>query len=174
MASPITWQQDSDNPDNAQNLSLIGQWWEKLDSQEVSWQQRILPSNGDIDELDWSSQRFDEKISLQKPQMRGITLYWYSPSFKDERSTTPRQLTLDMTKGDLYIYPQSQTQLVIRINKPQIVFQTVEVNDPLIVGNSVGDNYVLLLRDKQQQLQVKITLTPHSLQQLLASLPQNP
>ncbi len=70
MASLITWQQDSNHPDNAQNLALIGQWWENLDLQEILWQQRILPSSGDLEDIDWSEQRFDEKISLHKPQMR--------------------------------------------------------------------------------------------------------
>lgn len=172
MASPITWQQDSSNPDNGNNLSLISQWWEKLNLQEISWQQRIIPTNGDINEIDWNSQRFDEKLTLQRPQMRGITLYWCKSSLKEEQSTTPRQLTLDMTTGDLYIYPQSQPQLVIRVNKPQIIYQTIEVKDPLIVGNSLEDNYVLLLRDKQQKLQIKITLSQSSLSQLLNSLPK--
>lgn len=170
MTSSITWQQDSDNPDNGKNLSLISQWWEQLNLQEISWQQRIIPSSGEINEIDWSSQGFDEKLTLQTPKIRGITLYWSKSSLKDEQSTTPRQLTLDMTRGDLYIYPQSQPQLVIRVNKPQIIYQTIEVKDPLIVGNTVGDNYILLLRDKQQQLQIKITLTKNSLNQLLTNL----
>lgn len=172
MTSPITWQQDSNNPDNGKNLSLISQWWENLNLQEISWQQRIIPLNNNLDEIDWNSQRFDEKLTLQTPNMRGITLYWFKSSLKEEQNTTPRQLTLDIDKGDLYIYPQSQPQLVIRVNKPQIVYQTVEVKDPLIVGNSVGDKYILLLRDKQQQLQVKITLSQSSLSQLLNSLPK--
>ncbi|ACK73570.1 conserved hypothetical protein [Gloeothece citriformis PCC 7424] len=172
MASPIIWQKDSNNPDNGNNLSLISQWWENLNLQQVSWQQRILPPNEDINEIDWNSQRFDEKLTLQNPNIRGITLYWFKSSLKEEQSTTPRKLMLDMSNGNLYIYPQSQPQLVVRINKPQVKYQTLEFKDPLIVGDIVGENFVMLLRDKEQQLQVKITLSPSSLSQLLNSIPQ--
>lgn len=172
MASQIIWQPESNNPDNPNYLALISQWWEKLDSQEILWQQRLIPPSEELTDIDWNQQGFDEKLSLKSPQVRGITLYWRKPTLKDEINTTPRKLILDINKGDLYIYPQSQPQLVIRVNKPQIVYQTIEIKDPLIVGNQAGENYILMLRDKEQQLQVKITLSPNSLRQLMDNLPQ--
>jgi hypothetical protein len=170
MSSIITWQPNSGNRQNAENFTLISQWWEQLHSQEINWQQRLLPSTGDVEESEWATQRFDEKLSLQSPQVRGITFYWHQGG--EERNITPRKLSLDITKGELDIYPQSQTQLVIRVSKTQIIYQNIELTNPLIVGNQVGDNYILLLRDKSQKLQVKITLNYQNLQQLLESLPK--
>ncbi len=173
MSAQIVWQSDSNNPKNPEHLALITQWWEKQNLVEITWQQRIIPPNGELSDIDWNPQRFDEKLTLKMPQIRGITLYWYKSTSEDERNTTPRKLILDITKGELYIYPASQPQLVIRVSKPQIVYQTIELNNPLIAASTVDDNYVVLMRDKQQQLQVKVTLSADSLHQLLDSLPKD-
>lgn len=171
MSSLITWKQNGTNPENMDNLTLISEWWEKLHLQEVLWQQRLIPINGNLDQIDWSGQRFDERLALQKPQIRGITLYWYKSTLDQELSTTVSQLTLNIITGELFVYPQSQPQLLIKITKPQLVYQTIEIHNPLSVGNTTGDKYILLLRDKEQQLQVKITLNEESLRQLRDNLP---
>jgi hypothetical protein len=171
MPTKIVWQQDSKNPDNVDNFAFISQWWENLNAQEVAWQQRLIPESGNLDAINWEPQQFDEKFVLQLPEIRGITLYWYKPGVDAERSITARKLELDKTGQQLYLYPQSQPQLVIRIGKPKIVYQTIELKDPLIVGKSLGDNCLLLLRDPQQQIEIKLTLSRKSLGQLLESLP---
>ncbi|AFY76411.1 MAG: hypothetical protein IGR93_01400 [Hydrococcus sp. C42_A2020_068] len=171
MPTKIVWQQDSSQPDNANNFTAIKQWWAALNAKEVAWQQRLIPESGNPDEIDWDSQRFDEKFALQLPEIRGITLYWYKPGSEGTRNITAKKLELDTARQKLYIYPLSQPQLVIRVGKPDIIYQTIELKDPLIAGTSVGDNCVLLLRDSRQQIEVKLTLSRASLGKLLENLP---
>jgi len=59
----------------------------------------------------------------------------------------------------LRIYPQSQQNLIVRVTLPEVKYQMIELSDPDI---AVGKR-VILLRDKQQQLEVKITLSPDQL-----------
>ncbi|MGK7874562.1 MAG: hypothetical protein AB4426_15010 [Xenococcaceae cyanobacterium] len=171
METKIIWQQNSSYPDNADNFATISQWWENLNGQEIAFAQRLIPTSGNLDEIDWESQRFDEKFALQMPQIRGITLYWQKPDSEEERNITADKLELDTARQQLYIYPQSQPQLVIRVGIPEIIYQTIELKDPQIAGTSVGENCILLLRDRQQQLEVKLTLSRKSLGQLLENLP---
>jgi hypothetical protein len=171
MPTKIVWQQDSSQPDNANNFAAIKQWWADLNAKEVAWQQRLIPESGNPDEIDWDSQRFDEKFALQLPEIRGITLYWYKLGSEGTRNITAKKLELDTARQKLYIYPLSQPQLVIRVGKPDIIYQTIELKDPLIAGTSVGDNCVLLLRDSKQQIEVKLTLNRTSLGKLLENLP---
>ncbi|NEP13058.1 MAG: hypothetical protein F6K14_23205 [Symploca sp. SIO2C1] len=166
MEPLIIWQQNSDNPENGSNFATIQQWWANLNNQQIAWRQRLIPQVGNVREIDWEAQRFDEEFKLQSPQIRGITLYWYKPETEQERSTTPYKLELDTQHQQLYLYPQSQPELVIRVGIPQIVYQKIEITNPQCVGTKVGENYVLLLRDKQQQLEVKLTLSPSHFEQL--------
>ncbi|MGH7998742.1 MAG: hypothetical protein ACREPR_04745 [Brasilonema sp.] len=171
MTTKIIWQQDGNNRDNADNLTIISQWWANLNAQKITLEQRLIPESGNLDEINWEAQRFDEQFVLQMPEVRGITLFWYKPNSDVERNITAKKLELDTARQQLYIYPQSQSQLIIRIGKPETLYQTIELKDPLIVGASVGDNCILRLRDKQQQLEIKLTLSRQSLGQLLESLP---
>lgn len=169
MSDPIVWQLDSTNPDNAHQFNQIDEWWQSLNLKQVSWQQRLVKEGED---LDWEAQRFDETLTLQMPQIRGITLYWHKASFEDEHSITPQKLILDPVAGTLDIYPQSQANLVIRITKLGLIYQKIEVSNPLMVGKMTGDRYILLLRDKGQKLEIKIDLSQESLKKLLDDLPQ--
>jgi hypothetical protein len=171
MQAKTIWQQGSDSPENGQNFAIIQQWWANLNDQKIAWRQRIIPETGDISELDWEPQRFDEVFKLQAPQIRGITLYWRKLDSQQERSTTPRQLQLDPHSQQLYIYPQSQKELVIRVGIPEIVYQNIEIKNPQWQGSRAGENYILTLRDNQKQLDVKLTLTPDNLNQLKEQLP---
>jgi hypothetical protein len=171
MQAKTIWQQGSDSPENGQNFAIIQQWWANLNDQKIAWRQRIIPETGDISELDWEPQRFDEVFKLQAPQIRGITLYWRKLDSQQERSTTPRQLQLDTHSQQLYIYPQSQKDLVIRVGIPEIVYQNIEIKNPQWQGSRAGENYILTLRDNQKQLDVKLTLTPDNLNQLKEQLP---
>ena len=171
MQAKTIWQQGSDSPENGQNFAIIQQWWANLNDQKIAWRQRIIPETGDISELDWEPQRFDEVFKLQAPQIRGITLYWRKLDSQQERSTTPRQLELAPHGQQLYIYPQSQKELVIRVGIPEIVYQNIEIKNPQWQGSRAGENYILTLRDNQKQLDVKLTLTPDNLNQLKEQLP---
>jgi hypothetical protein len=171
MQLNIIWQQNSDNPDNSSNFATIQQWWASLNDQKIAWRQRLIPETGHVSDLDWEPQRFDEVFKLQTPQIRGITLYWRKPDSQQERSTTPRKLELDFHRQQLYIYPQSQQELVIRVGVPEIVYQKVEITNPQWQGTRAGNNYVLTLRDNQKQLEVKLTLTPDNLEKLKEQLP---
>ncbi len=166
----VTWQQKSNNPDNVDNLAVISQWWNNLNSQEISWQQRLIPHSGDVEEIRWEEQKFDEKFLIQSPQLRGITIYWRKNKEQEERNITARQLELDQIKQKLYIYPQTQEQVVICVSIPQVAYQTIELKDPQIIGKTIGDNYLLLLRDTDQKLDLKINLSPQKLAELLANL----
>jgi hypothetical protein len=169
MSIPIIWQEESNDPNKGNKLSLICQWWESLKDEEIFWQQRLIPDNSQVKDLNWERQTFDEKLLLQKPQIRGITLYWCKLGDNEERNITPQKLELDETQGHLDIYPKSQSKLIIRVSKLP-VYETLEIKNPLIAGTSVGNDYVLILRDKQQKLEVKLILNPDSLQQLMKNL----
>jgi hypothetical protein len=171
MPTKIVWQQDSSEPDNINNFATIKQWWAELNAKEVAWQQRLIPESGNPNDIEWAQQQFDEKFTLQFPEIRGITLYWYKPDSDAERSITVKKLEFDSARQKLYIYPQSQSQLVLRVGKPEIIYQAIELKDPLIAGTSVGDNCVLLMRDSKQQIEVKLTLSRDGLGKLLESLP---
>ncbi|NES85555.1 MAG: hypothetical protein F6K10_31410, partial [Moorea sp. SIO2B7] len=142
MENKIIWKPNSSASDNTDNFAIIKQWWENLNNQEIAFFQRIIPESDNLDELDWELQKFDEKFKLQIPQIRGITLYWQKPDVKGERNITPSKLELDRSGQQLYIYPQTQPKVVIRVGTPEIIYQTINIKDPLIVGTSVGDNCV--------------------------------
>lgn len=172
MQPKITWQQGSDNPENANNFATISQWWASLNDKKIAWRQRLIPQNGDVSQIDWEAQRFDEVFKLQTPQIRGITVYWHKPDSNQERNTTPRKLELDTNSQQLYIYPQSQKDLVIRVGIPEIIYQKIEINNPQWQSTNTGENVVLVLRDQQQQLEIKLILTPDNLAQLKQQLPE--
>ena len=165
MQGKIVWQQSSTKPDNASNFAFISQWWFSLDDKEISWQQRLIPQTG-LDEINWEPQRFDEVFELKNPQIRGITLYWRKPDSQQERNTTPHQLVLDTSRQQLYIFPQSQNQLVIRVGLPEILYEIIEIKNPQLEYSSAGQNHILTLRDAQQQLEVKVTLSSDNLKQM--------
>lgn len=171
MQSKIVWQQSSTKPENASNLALISQWWSNLANKEVSFAQRMIPQSGETDELNWERQRFDEVFELKTPEIRGITLYWRKPDSEQERNTTPHQLVLDTRRQQLFIFPQSQNQLVIRVGLPEILYQTIEMKNPQMEYSLADDNYILTLRDAQQQLEVKVTLSSDNLSQLKQQMP---
>ena len=116
MQPKIVWQQGSNNPENADNFANIRQWWASLNAKEITWRQRVIPDSGNVTELNWEPQRFDEIFLISNPEIRGITLYWQKPDSSQERSTTPHKLELDNLKQKIYIYPQSNFFLIIRIS----------------------------------------------------------
>ncbi len=169
----IIWQQNSDNPDNGANFSSICQWWSSLNDKEVTLAQRLIPDSQNIAQISWENQRFDEQFKIVAPEIRGITLYWSKLTTKDQHNLTPRRLELDLDQEALYIYPQSQPSVVIRVNLPLIKYNVIELNNPQISSNSVGKNSLLVLRDKQEQLEVKVNLSPEKQLYLLSVLAKN-
>lgn len=161
-----TWQQGSPNPDNADNFDTIRQWWTSLSGQEISWRQRLIPETGEVADLNWEPQRFDEVFQLVSPEVRGITLYWHKPDAKDERNTTPHKLVLDPLRQQLYIYPQSQRNVVIRVALPQVVYQQVKISQPQLAMTQTGGQSVLVIRDEAQRLEIQVSLTPEQLSEL--------
>jgi hypothetical protein len=171
MQPKVIWQSNSGNPNNSENLGIIRQWWSELNSKEIAWQQRIIPKHQDVNEINWEDQKFDEKFIIHNPEVRGITLYWYKPGVKDEKNTTVNKLELDTIKDQLYIYPQSQPELVIRVGQPEIKYQTICLKDPKIARISGNNDHFILLRDADQKIEIKLTLSAQGLAKLLENLP---
>ncbi|HEY9849792.1 MAG TPA: hypothetical protein V6D28_10060 [Leptolyngbyaceae cyanobacterium] len=170
MAFTIVWQQGSFNPENASNFALIQQWFANLNNKQISWKQRLIPPTADVKEIDWDSQRFDEVFRVGNPQIRGITLYWQKPDSQQERSTTPQKLELDHLHQYLYVYPQSQKEVVIQIGLPEVIYQKIEITNSQFEFKEKDGNHFLIFRDAQQKLEVKVTLSPEHLQQLKQQL----
>ena len=154
------WQHGSRNPENANNLDIIQQWWTNLNGKEVNWVERLIPQIGGMSEVHWQPQRFDETFVIVNPEIRGDTLYWYSQDSPLERSQIAQKLELDNLKQQLYIYPQSEEELAIRVGLNQFEYQTIELQN---VEITFEEQEVMTLRDVKQQLQVKVTLTPSNL-----------
>ncbi|MBL1173855.1 hypothetical protein [Pantanalinema sp. GBBB05] len=167
-AVTTVWQFGSNAPDNTDNLATIRQWWAGLDGQRINWRQRVLPGTVAANTLNWEPQRFDETFIVTDPELRGITLYWKKPDSPQEKSTTPDRLELDHVRQQLYIFPRSQKELVIRIERPDLVYQTVTVQANQ--SEYAADTQVLTVRDDLQRLEVKVKLSPELVQQLKQQL----
>lgn len=166
MENTIIWQQNNPNPENPNNLNIIRQWWAGLSGKKITWKQRIIPPSGDISQLDWEPQRFDETFDITTPELRGITLYWRKPDNPQERNITPSKLQFHPQQQQLYIYPQSQKNLIIRIGQPELIFNKIQINNPQIQYTATGQTPTLIFRDTTQLLEIKISLTSETLQQL--------
>lgn len=166
MQVKTVWQQGSSNPDNANHFLAISQWWASLAGKEITWQQRLIPPSGNVADLNWDPQRFDEVFLISNAEVRGITLYWRKPDSKDDRNTTPHKLELDHLQQQLYIYPQSQREVVIRVGLPQVIYQQVKLSNPQIALGTSGDQQILTVRDEAQRLEIQIVLSPEALTQL--------
>ena len=160
------WQQESTDPNNVTHFAEISQWWTSLSGQEITWRQRLIPETGAVSDLNWEPQRFDETFVVDQPQVRGITLYWQKPDAKEERNTTPYKLELDLLQQALYIYPQSQRAVVIRVALPQVVYQTVKITQPELTLLRSGEQAVLIVRDEAQCLEIQVSLSPEKLAEL--------
>ncbi len=170
MSNNLIWQQNSSDRSNGDNLEAITNWWSNLAGKEISWQQRLIPASNDLQEIDWQLQKFDETFVLQTPQLRGITLFWRNEKIADERNITPSKLQLDLTQQQLYIFPQSQSQVVIKIYLPELIYQKLDLVNPQIAATIKDDSGIILLRDATQKLEIKVILSGEQLNQLLNRL----
>ena len=170
MTDNLIWQQNSSEPNNQENLAAIAEWWSGLEGKEISWQQRLIASSQNLQDLDWQPQKFDEKFVLLTPQLKGITIYWRNSKAAEERNITPNKMLLDLNKQALYVFPQSQSQVVISIGLPQTVYQKLNIQNPQIAAKVKDGNGIILLRDNTEQLEIKIILDQERLNQLLDCL----
>jgi hypothetical protein len=166
----LVWQQNSSQPDNGDNLGAIAAWWSTLAGKEVAWQQRLIPPSGNLDELDWQPQKFDEQLVLSTPQVRGITLYWRHNKATDERNITPNKLHLNTTKQRLYVFPQSQSQVVISVSLPVTIYQKLNLLNPQIAATIKDGQGIILLRDETEKLEIKVILNQAQIDRLLDQL----
>jgi hypothetical protein len=169
----LIWQQNSSQSDNGDNLKAIAKWWSDLAGKEVAWQQRLIPTSGNLEELDWQPQKFDEKLILETPQVRGITLYWRNNSNSkgaDERNITPSKLSLNTSQQRLYVFPQSQSQVVISVTLPVTIYQKINLVNPQLAATIKNGQGIILLRDETEKLEVKVALSQSQINQLLDQL----
>ena len=158
MNNTIYWQQNSDDLSNGDRLKEIAQWWSNLASKEIAWQQRLLPADNDLANIDWQYRKFDERFVIQSPQLKGITLFWRNKVNGEERNITPQKLQLDLARKQLLVFPQSQAKVIIRIDLPGVVYQKLDLNNPSVAATLKNNGGTILLRDEAQKLEVKITL----------------
>ena len=171
MQTKIIWQQGSSNPENADNFQKISEWWSALHGKEVTWRQRIAAPTAPVEDLNWEPQRFDEAFVISNPQIRGITLFWAKPDAPEEKGFTASKLELHNLSQHLYIYLQSQKDVVIRVGLPEINYQVVEVTNPSLHSVAAGAGCVLILKDDRQLLELRVALTSDRLNQLKQLLP---
>jgi hypothetical protein len=163
MHVKTVWQQGSNHPENASNFARISQWWTELNGKEVTWRQRLLPPSGQVADLDWEPQRFDEVFLINQPSVRGITLYWRKLNSQDERNTTVHKLELDHIQQQIYIYPQAQKTIVIQVGLPQVAYQRVTLKQPKWSTQTSKGQQVLVLQDETQRLEIHVPLDAESL-----------
>lgn len=167
----VVWIYGSSSPENPQHFDTIAQWWGALAGQPITWRQRLADGVADPQRLDWEVERFDEEFVLDRPTVRGISFYWYKDGSEPERSTTPQRLVLDTIHQQLYISPQSQPDLVIRVGRPEAIYQTLELRNPETAVAIAQGACVVTLTDPVQELTVKVSLNAETLYQLKRQLP---
>lgn len=163
MQLKTVWHSGSNDPENANNLDNISQWWRNLNGKQISWVERLIPQIGGLSEIHWHPQRFDEKFVIVHPEIREQTLYWYKPDSPVQRNNTVDKLELDNLQQQLYIYPQLEAELVIRVGIPEVKYQTLELNNPEI---ALGEDNLLLLWESDQELEIKIYLSNENIAKL--------
>ena len=158
MNNLLIWQQNSLDQDNGDHLKAIANWWSDLSGKEVNWQQRLIPVSGDLEDIDWQPQKFDEKLVLQSSRLQGITLFWQSSKIANECNITPTKLQLDTNHQQLLVIPQSQSQVVISISLPGIIYQKINLFNPQLAASIKDNQGIILLRDEKQKLEINVTL----------------
>ena len=166
MTNNLIWQQNSSEPNNGENLEAIAKWWSSLEGKEIFWQQRLITSGVNLQDIDWQPQKFDEKFILLTPQLKGITIYWRNSEAANERNITPSKMQLNLIKQILYVFPQSQSQVVISISLPQTVYQKLNLANPQIAAAIKDGSGIILLRDDTEKLEIKVSLDKDRLSQL--------
>ncbi len=168
MQLKIVWQSGINNQENTDNLHSISQWLTNLNRKQIVWVERMVPQIGGMSEIHWQPQRFDETFIIVNPEIRTDTLYWYKPDSAVERNSAVQKLELDNLQQQLYLYPQLEPDMVIRIGISEVKYQTLEIKN---VEIALGEDNIMLLWDPEQELEIKIALSSENivkLQELLA------
>ncbi len=163
MQLKIVWQSGINSQENTDNLHHINQWWANLNRKEIVWVERMIPQIGGMSEIHWHPQRFDETFIIINPEIRTDTLYWYKPDSTVERNTTVQKLELDNLQQQLYLYPQLEPDMVIRIGIREVKYQTLEIKN---IEIALGEDNIMLLWDSEQELEIKIALSPENIVKL--------
>jgi DNA-binding transcriptional regulator/RsmH inhibitor MraZ len=163
MQLKIVWQSGINNQENTDNLHSISQWWTNLNGKEIVWVERMIPQIGGMSEIHWQPQRFDETFMIVNPEIRTDTLYWQKPDSALERNSTVQKLELDNLQQQLYLYPQLEPDMVIRIGIPEVKYQTLEIKN---VEIALGEDNIMLLWDPEQELEIKIALSSENIVKL--------
>ena len=169
----ITWQAQGQVPENAKNFSIITNWWKSLDKKSVLWKQRLIPEKG---EIDWNPQRFDDTFVMTTPETRGITLYWKKSAADKEANHTPAKLEFNPTQQHLYIYPETQQKVVISVEIPGAIRETLQMKNPAWFSEKIADaagnvtGYRLVVHDTINLVEVQIEMDEGSLHYLKSAV----
>lgn len=163
MQLKIVWQSGINNEENTDNLHSISQWWANLNGKKIVWVERMIPQIGGMSEIHWHPQRFDETFIIVNPEIRTDTLYWYKPNSAVERNSAVQKLELDNLQQQLYLYPQLESDVVIRIGIPEVKYQILEIKN---VEIGLGEDNIMLLWDPEQELEIKIALSSENIVKL--------
>ncbi len=162
----ITWQQGSQAPENSGNFSTIAEWWKSLATKSVLWKQRMIPESG---EVDWASQKFDDTFDFAEADVRGITFYWKKTAVADASNITPSRLEFNPSLQRLYFYPETQKELIISVEIPGTVRESLKVKNPSWFTEKVLDDagnvteYRLVILDDTNQAEVQIEMNQGNL-----------
>jgi len=165
------WVYGSTDPENPSHFETIRQWWVGLLGQPITWRQRLIDRTTDPADLDWEAERFDEEFIMSNPDVRGITLYYRKQGSDVERSTRPQTLKLSANGQYLFIYPQSQNDVVIRVGQPEAHLDTIDLTNPTATVATGSGRCLLTLTDPIAGMAVRVTLDAESLLALKKLLP---
>lgn len=165
------WTYGSTDPQNPSYFETIRQWWIGLSGQPVTWRQRLIDRTTDPADLDWEAERFDEEFVISNLDVRGITLYYRKQGSDVERSTRPQTLQLSANGQYLFIYPQSQNDVVIRVGQPEARLETIDLTNPTATVATGEGRCLLTLTDAIAGTAVRVTLNAESLLALKKLLP---
>ncbi len=165
----ITWKAQSQEPENANNFTIIANWWKSLEKKDLLWKQRLVPETGDID---WDPQRFDDTFSCMAPDVRGITLYWKQKDAPHEKNMTPAKLEFNPTRQHLFVYPESQQDLIVSVEVPGVVRETLHMQNPAWFSERIVDDggqvagYQFMIHDTTNLVEIQIDMDESSLNYL--------
>ncbi len=165
----ITWKAQSQESENANNFTIISNWWKSLEKKSVLWKQRLIPETEDID---WNPQRFDDTFMCESPDVRGMTLYWKKQDAPQEKSMTPAKLEFNPTQQHLFVYPETQKDLVISVEVPGVVRETLRMQNPAWFSERMVDDagqvvgYQLMIHDTTNLVEIQVDMDESSLNYL--------
>lgn len=121
----------------------------------------MTPETG---EIDWSPQKFDDTFVLTEADVRGITFYWKKTGSEDESNITPSKLEFNPALQRLYLYSETQKDLIVSVEVPGVVPETIKMNNPSwfseVIFNDAGNvvGYQLVILDDTNQTEVQIEM----------------